>query len=134
VFYGEAFVKRKPEAYDDIVAQDVLVHDPGVPGLEHKGLDKLKNIARSFWAAFPDIVVDIQYVLGEGNLVVIYYNATGTLTREFQGTQPTGKKFQSPGVEMFRFSKGKIVEIWAVDDTLGMMQQLNLVPAKLSPQ
>ena len=46
------------------------------------------------------------------------------------GIPPTGKSFEVPGIVIFRFSDGKIVEDWPIVDQLAMMRQLGAIPAK----
>jgi predicted ester cyclase len=45
------------------------------------------------------------------------------------GIPATGKRIMVKGIEVFRIADGKIAEIWAVMDNLGMMQQLGVIPA-----
>jgi SnoaL-like polyketide cyclase len=42
---------------------------------------------------------------------------------------PTGKQVAVSTIEITRMAGGKIVEDWGLDDRLGMLQQLGLVPA-----
>jgi predicted ester cyclase len=46
---------------------------------------------------------------------------------------PSGKTVAVPGVQIDRFSGGKIVEGWTLFDQLGMLQQLGAVPAPQQP-
>ncbi len=41
---------------------------------------------------------------------------------------PTGKQVAFSGMESYRIADGKIVEIWACSDTLGVFQQLGVIP------
>ena len=45
------------------------------------------------------------------------------------GMPPTNKSCTVSGMTINRFENGKIVEGWASYDTLGMLQQLGIVPA-----
>lgn len=56
----------------------------------------------------------------------------GTHKAELQGNPPippTGKQVVVPGVWIHRITGGKIVESWNVWDTLGMLQQLGVIPS-----
>ena len=46
---------------------------------------------------------------------------------------PSGKKVAVPGLQIDRFSGGKIVEEWTYFDLLGMLQQLGAIPAPAQP-
>ena len=42
----------------------------------------------------------------------------------FEGIPPTGNKIKVAGTHILRVENGKIREFWALEDTLGQMQQL----------
>ena len=44
------------------------------------------------------------------------------------GISATGNQIEVKGIEVFRIADGKIVELWASMDNLGMMQQLGVLP------
>jgi predicted ester cyclase len=44
------------------------------------------------------------------------------------GAPPTGKQVTATGMSVFRIANGKIVEHWGENDSLGVMQQLGLIP------
>jgi predicted ester cyclase len=41
----------------------------------------------------------------------------------------TGKKVKTTGISLYRIANGKIVEHWAEMDSLGVLQQLGLMPS-----
>jgi predicted ester cyclase len=53
---------------------------------------------------------------------------SGTHLGDFQGLAPTGKHVKIASFDMFRIADGKLVEHWSISDSLGMMQQLGLIP------
>jgi len=64
------------------------------------------------------------------NKSVVRYTERGTYTGNIRGTTVTEKPFQTTGITIFRHAAdGKIVEIWGIADTLGVMQQLGVIPA-----
>jgi predicted ester cyclase len=42
---------------------------------------------------------------------------------------PTSNEVEVTGVHIHRIKDGKIVEVWAVDDLLGLMQQMGIIPS-----
>jgi predicted ester cyclase len=52
----------------------------------------------------------------------------GTHHGAFQGIPPTGKPVTLTGISIWRVDGGKIVESWHELDTLGLMQQLDVIP------
>ena len=65
---------------------------------------------------------------GEGNMVATRWTGRGTHTGELMGIPPTGKQVTVVGITISRVEDGKVVEEWTNWDTLGMLQQLGVVP------
>jgi len=80
-------------------------------------------------AAVPDLVYAVDAVAAEGELVAMRYHWTGTQTGVWRGIPPSGKPLRVEGMGFFRFRHGHLVEEWAVDDSLGLLQQLGVAPA-----
>ena len=109
---------------DEFYAPNYVGHDPG--GL--MDLEQFKQSAAAYFAAFPDLHITTDDLIAEGDKVVKRFTARCTHTGEFMGIPPTGKQITVTGNEIFRIAGGKIVEIWQSMDTLGMMQQLGVIP------
>lgn len=84
------------------------------------------NIA--FMNSFPDFNCTIEDQIGEGDKVVTRLTMRGTHLGPFRGMPPTGKKVEIVGVSIGRFIDSKAVEGWLFSDSLGMMQQLGIIP------
>ena len=83
--------------------------------------------------AFPDVHHEIVEMIAEGDdKVANCFNITGTHKGEFQGIPPTGKKTSFGGMQFFTIINGKITEIWANVDMMGLMQQIGVIPATTS--
>jgi predicted ester cyclase len=80
-----------------------------------------------FLAAFPDSHTIIEDLIGEDEKVVGRLLVSGTNTGPFAGQPPTGKKVEFRSIRIYRIAGGKIVETWAMQDRLGLMEQLGLV-------
>jgi predicted ester cyclase len=80
-------------------------------------------------SAFPDEQTTFEDQIAEVDKVVSRMASTATYTGEFQGIPPTGKQFRVTGIWIDRIADGKIVERWGVVDMLGLMQQLDAIPA-----
>jgi predicted ester cyclase len=81
--------------------------------------------------AFPDFHQSIDALIAEGDTVVEKWSNRATHTGgEYHGVPPTGKRYEGPGVDIFRVVDGKIVEQWGVFDRLALFEQLGfaLVP------
>ena len=67
-------------------------------------------------------------MVAEGDKVAYRWTLTGTHKGEFEGIPPTNKKVTVWAISISRIAGGKIVEDWSRVDTLGLMQQLGVVP------
>src|SRR5262245_29678772 len=112
---------------DEIIAPDYERHDPGDPFPAH-GPEDVKRIVTMLRGMLPDLRIEVEQMVGEGDFVVSRYTATGTDTVGFMGMPPTGKSIRTAAMQMFRFANGKIVESWAVRDDLGTLKQLGFGP------
>jgi steroid delta-isomerase-like uncharacterized protein len=95
---------------------------------ELKG-EAFRQYVSSLFIAFPDFLGRVEDQLAEGDRVVTRWTSTGTHQGEFMGIAPTGKKITLSGIIIDRIVNGKIVEEWSEWDSLGMMQQLGVVPS-----
>lgn len=60
--------------------------------------------------------------------VVVRYTERGTMKENFMGVEETGKKFMIPAIEIWRFSGGKLTELWMARDLLTQSIQTGLIP------
>jgi predicted ester cyclase len=82
-----------------------------------------------FLAAFPDLHATTDDVIAEREKVVWRFTSTATHNGPFMGIPPTGKRGIVTGIVIFRLENSQIVEGWVNLDTLGLLQQLGVVPA-----
>ncbi len=61
--------------------------------------------------------------------MALHVTNAGTMQGEWAGMPPTGKHATWSAVHISRIVDGRIVEHWVVQDQLGMLQQLGLVPS-----
>ena len=118
--------KRNFAAFDEIWAASATYHDPSLPDVRSR--EEYKQYVTQGVQAFPDAKMAIDVIVGEGDTTATRYSFTGTHKAEYMGIPPTGKQVKTTGMYFTRFAKGKIVESWANSDTLGLLQQLGVIP------
>ena len=91
-----------------------------VPG---KGSGEFKEFLSAFFKAFPDWHANIEQMVAEDNLVIIFLNGTGTHQGEFQGMPPTYKPVIIRSADLYRIENGIIAEHRDVVDQLNLLQQ-----------
>jgi predicted ester cyclase len=80
-----------------------------------------------FFTAFPDAQANILDIFGEGDKLIARLEVKGSNTGSFAGQPPTGKAVNFQSFRIYRFVDNKIVESWAMQDRLGLMEQLGFV-------
>jgi len=103
-----------------------LDHDPGSP---LNSIEKAQQMFSQMFTAFPDLRVTIQQQVAEGDTVMTHKIFEGTHHGAFLGAAPSGKLIRFGVIDILRLENGKIVEHMAIQDRLGMLQQLGLLPA-----
>jgi steroid delta-isomerase-like uncharacterized protein len=125
--YEEVINKGNLNVADETLTSDYVYRSPGSP--EFRGPDGFKQLITMYRTAFPDLHLDVDDLIAEGDTVVSRWTGRGTHQGELMGIPPTGKQVTVTGVVISRFSGGKAAEDWELIDTLGMLQQLGAIPA-----
>jgi steroid delta-isomerase-like uncharacterized protein len=112
--------------FDAWMAEDLVNHDPVAPQVRSR--EELEAFHTSRVTAFPDQHTTIDDLIGEGDQVVKRWTWRGTHQGDFQGIPPTGKQVTIQGVSVYRINNGKIAEVWWGYDSLGVLQQLGVIP------
>jgi predicted ester cyclase len=90
---------------------------------------RVKRLFAEFRSAFPDWHEEIVELVAEGEMVAGRFKCAGTHRGEFLGEAPTGKRMEVEEVFFFRAEDGKFVDFWALEDSMGRMRQLGLIPS-----
>lgn len=114
-------------AVEILFAEDAIDHDPA-PG-QVSGREGFRNFFRTLASAFPDAHIEPAHVVADDEHVSLAYTLSGTHLGDFHGIPPTGRRVEVRGVQIGRFSQGKIVERWGSTDELGIITQLDPAPA-----
>lgn len=124
-FIDGLFTKGDLGAVDLYLAEDFVNHDPPFGATSDR--EGMRGAAAMFRAAFPDWHSNVGLLIGEGDLVVEQFTASGTQQGEIMGVPATGRTVTLRGIQIFRLRDGRIVERWGRLDDLGVLSQLGLV-------
>jgi predicted ester cyclase len=89
---------------------------------------RVKRLFAEFRSAFPDWQEETVELVAEGDTVAGRFKCSGTHRGEFLGEAPTGKRMEVEEVFFLRAEDGKFVDFWALEDSMGRMRQLGLIP------
>jgi predicted ester cyclase len=123
--YDEVFNKKNLAVFDEFIDPNGVDHSlpPGLSGIEGT-----KRFVGMYLAAFPDLHMTFEDLIAEGDEVVLRWTCHGTHQGELMGIPPTGRRVTVTGIEINRFAGGKSVEHWLNNDSLGLLQQLGIIP------
>jgi steroid delta-isomerase-like uncharacterized protein len=129
-FFDEVCNGRRMEVADELFAVDHRYHDPSIPGVATgpAGIRQNPGPVVPYQSAFSDAHWHVEEMLAEGDTVVTRWYGTGTQDGDLPGIPAAGKQVFVPGLWWQRIVAGKIAESWQVWDTLGMLQQLGVIP------
>ena len=99
---------------------------------ETRGADGFKEVITMYKRAFPDLHIEVETMMAEGDMVMVFSRNTGTHKGEFMGIAPTGKKSTVEFMARFTCKNGKIVEEVDIFDSLDILKQLDALPAELT--
>src|SRR5215831_8609505 len=119
--YDEVFNKGNLELADALVAADAIEHDQnGMP--VPPGPEGLRAVVTMLRAAFPDCHQTIEDLVAEGDRASARLTFEGTHQGPFLGIAPSGKRLTIRQMHFYRFANGKVAEVWASRDDLGVMR------------
>jgi predicted ester cyclase len=110
---------------EEICSSQFVAHIPGsIQPIDREGFRQFVSL---FYLAFPDMRHTVEDQVAEGDKVVSRLTVRGIHQGTFQGIAPTGKQVAFTDIMISRHENGKIKELWAQFDVLGLWQQLGLL-------
>ncbi|HET6716578.1 MAG TPA: ester cyclase [Nitrososphaeraceae archaeon] len=118
-FIEEVFNKHNMSAAEKYFAKE----NPSIG----QGSEGFKQSLNALFTAFPDIHAEIEHIIAENDVVVVFLNFTGTHKGEFQGMPPTNKKINIRSADLYKVEDEIIVGHWDVVDQLNLLQQTGVI-------
>jgi predicted ester cyclase len=92
---------------DEVFAPDIVIHDPGSPGGETRGIEAAKQYRTMVRTAFPNLHLTIDDMMAERDRVMVRFTMRGTHRDVLHGIQPTGKRIVMTGIAIDRYVGGR---------------------------
>jgi len=111
------------------LADDYVYH--GTPSFSAEQQPKEEYVAsfHEISRAMPDHRIEVQDRMTSGDEVCTISVHTATLTGSVMGIEGNGQPIRFTAITRLRVRDGKIAEEWEQYDSLGVAQQMGLVPA-----
>lgn len=117
----EVFNGRNWDAFDDLHDPNGPIHRGGVVATPAE----IKAIHQARLRAFPDLRWTVERQIENGDIVVTHATWRGTHHGTYLGIQATGRVVDGEVIAIRRIAAGRVVETWAVADTLRVLEQIS---------
>lgn len=122
--FFDAWNDREPDAFDGLMAPDVVRHCEATPGVEARSVEQIKEFLWQDTAVFPDSVQTIKLLVAEGNMVATWVTYEGTQRGAMGPFPPSGRRAKFDFGAMFRMDGGRIAEWWVTWDNMTILRAL----------
>ena len=107
-WFEEVWNQRRVETVREMVAEDGVCDSEGA---SLRGPDEFLTRAHTpFLATFPDLRVEVEGTVAEGDEVVVRWRAKGTHLGDDFGVPATGRRVEFRGMTWIRFRDGQMVQ------------------------
>ena len=131
-WFDEVWNQGREAAIDELAAADVVAHGLfDSLGNEISGRDKFRVFWHQFRDAFPDVHVDVEDEMADGDKRIVRCKVRATHQGHGLGVAPTQKAVTFGGVVIARVKDGQLREVWETWDFVALYQQLGVIPASL---
>jgi predicted ester cyclase len=107
----ECILQGNYSSLESLFSSQVIMHHTPFPDMA--GWPAIKRMYERLRESTPDIHIELKYVTGEGNLLVLSYKSRGKFTGNVEGyPPPTEKEVTDDAMQIFRIENGKTIEVW----------------------
>jgi steroid delta-isomerase-like uncharacterized protein len=124
----EALNQNQHELLSSVVSDDVAFHG----ATEQRGVQAYAALTERLRVAFPDMQFTLLDLIASDDRVVVRWTMDATHEGPLAGIAATGKRVQQRGNVIYRCAEGKIAEVWAQMDQVGMLRQLGIDPLAIA--
>lgn len=126
-YFNAVFTEGSVKHASSYFSDDLIIHDSSHPTKTTGGKEYVR-VTGEYLKALAPSSGQVEDIIASGEKVAVRWTFQGTHNGHFMGLAPTHKPVFFEGVTIFRMEDGKIVESWELQDTLTLLQQLELVP------
>lgn len=109
-------------AIDNLYTPDYAVHYGSIGTV--RGTASIREQMESLFGGLSGLRFTVHDEMAEGDRVLTRYTFTGVHSSELMGVPASGRRVEGSAMCISRVEKGKIVEVWAVFDSLDFLEQL----------
>jgi predicted ester cyclase len=122
--FNHEFIQGKNiQVFEETVDTSFINHTTPAAAI-NAGKEGVLQFIQWMWQVFPDLKVDIQMQIAEGDLVTTYKTFHGTHKDTYMGIEATNKKVSFRTIDIIRIKNERAIEHWSVRDNMSLYQQL----------
>jgi steroid delta-isomerase-like uncharacterized protein len=110
-----------------LYAKDFIEEDIGL-ATPTRGVETIRLIMRIYRRAFPDLHIEADDLVIQGDCAAFSWILTGTHRGTIMNIPPTGRRVRLRGISMIHFENGFVVRAVRVWDLAGMLRTFGLLP------
>ena len=125
-FYAEVASTGAVDRIDEFCTEGFVEHEIFAGFSPDR--EGVKQFFTALRTAFPDLRMEPQVVVEEGDRVMARFRMTGTHNGEFMGVPASGRHVEIEGYDEVIMVDGRMSDHWGAMDSLALMQQIGAVP------
>jgi predicted ester cyclase len=126
--FDDVWNDGKLDVVGELVHQNFVRHHERNQDEDLHGIVGFQSWVSVTRRAFPDLQMTIEQIFCESDRVMAHLHGKGTHRGDLKGLSATGTELEWTATTIIRLLDGKIVECWAIADTLGLLQRLGQIP------
>jgi len=121
-WFEEVWNHRREQTIDELITAESVCHADDGP---MRGPDEFRERQYApFIAAFPDLRVNVEAIIADGDDVVVRWNATGLHSGDGLGCPATNRNVCFRGLTWIQVRDGKLVEGWQSSNIPEVVREL----------
>ena len=117
------------DALDELTTPGYTVHDLA-EGEELRGREAVREAIAPYRRAFADMELTVRDVIAEADRAVVRWEFTATHTAKLMGVEPTGRRVEVSGTDIFRIEDDRIAEAWVLSGDVRWLRAAGALPAE----
>jgi steroid delta-isomerase-like uncharacterized protein len=126
--FDDIWNSGKMDVVAEIVHPNFIRHHERNQDADVHGLEGFRTWVSRVRQALPDLQLTVERMFGESDRVMAHVRGRGTHKGDLKGAPATGSEIEWTATTFVRLADGKIIECWAIADTLGILQRLGQIP------
>lgn len=129
--FVEAVNRQDWQRFNDLVAPEFVRHSSTFGQTQVSNREQLRQYLAAEFKAFPDANESINFLVAEGDKVVVHSHCHATQQGPMGSFAPSGGTLSADFISIYRIADARIVEAWVEWDALNGLIQLGHIKPPL---